>query len=81
MPLLVTYSILVVIWFQPAIIEILGQVRLEIGQQQLPKVGGHVLIGAQKLTWQYPSRYFTNDQYRAAATTDKAQQFALLFPW
>ncbi len=28
--------------------------RLEIGPQQWPEAGGHVLIGAQKLTWQYP---------------------------
>ena len=44
MPLSVTYSILVAIWYQPAIIEISGQVRLEIGQQQWPEVGDHVLI-------------------------------------
>ncbi len=53
MPLSVTYLILIAIWFQPAIIEISEQVRLEIGQQQWPEAGGHVLIGPQKLTWQY----------------------------
>jgi hypothetical protein len=41
---------LVANWFQPAIIEILEQLRLEIGQQQWPKAGGHVLIDPQKLT-------------------------------
>ena len=53
MPLSVTYSILVAIWFQPATIEISEQVRLEIGRQQWPEAGGHVLIGPQKLTCQY----------------------------
>jgi hypothetical protein len=57
MPLSVTYSILVAIWFQPAIIEISEQVHLEIGQQQWPEAVGHVLIGPQKLTWQYRCEY------------------------
>jgi hypothetical protein len=50
MSLSVTYSILVAIWFQPAIIKGLEQVRMEIGQQQWPEADGHVLIGPQKLT-------------------------------